>query len=256
MAYPGGAMKKEPLVSVVMPTYNSNEVIANAIMSIVGQTYERWELIIVDDGSDESSKRFLKAFVNNLSEKRIKLVEIEHSGVVAARMEGYRKAKGEIIAVQDADDLSMPDRLEVAVDAFKKDEDLGVFCHALYVNMWLPIGCIYREYRKNHFGDKRSLLREQTINGVPIFRKWVIEQCPLRDDETRDAYDWQMLLDWSFSGFKFKFEDRALYEYVRHSNSLSERNEKEGRRHTALLKIKQNMKEDYQMIFKPKDFTI
>lgn len=225
-------------------------------MSIVNQSYKNWELLIVDDGSND--KHELENVVMKFDDPRITFDRIEHSGVVWAQMFGYQKAQGDLMTVQAADDLSMPDRLEKAVRVFAKWPKTDVFSHSLYVNMWHPeTRTIFRTFRPNKIENdlEKRLLTEQTINGVPIFRRHVIKKKPLRE-ETKDAYDWMQMLDWVFSGFKFQFSKVALYEYVRHQNSLSERNEKEGKRHTALLRIKEIMRDEYQQEFTPKDWTL
>lgn len=215
-------------------------------MSIVTQTYQNWELIIVDDGSDD--RREVEKIIMKFDDKRIRYIPIEHSGVVGAQMVGYNAARGDILTVQASDDLSLPNRLEKAVQGLQGHD---VFIHSLYVNVFEAKNqCMLRNYRKAVPKTKASLLKEQGINGVPVFRKKVIRKCPLRE-ETRDAYDWMQMLDWVFNGFKFNFSDEALYEYVRHTNSLSERNEREGKRAEALEKIGQIMKDEYNVKFNP-----
>ena len=248
-------MEKNPLVSVVMPVFNSSHTIANAIMSIVNQTYQNWELIIVDDGSEDIDE--LEKKIMQFNDDRIRFIRSSHQGVVATRMTGYKAAGGELLAVQDADDLSLPDRLEKAINHFEEHPKTDVFSHTIYTHFWHPgFECIVRDYRKiQNEVDKERLLTEQYIPGFPIFKKHVIEICPLRE-ETKHIYDWSFLLDWVFHGFRFGFTDEALYEYIRHQNSLSERNEKEGRRHESLLKMKDIMKEEYNVEFKPKDWEV
>tara|TARA_R100001530_G_scaffold13251_3_gene12273 strand:+ start:9953 stop:10684 length:732 start_codon:yes stop_codon:yes gene_type:complete len=241
---------KKPLVSVIIPVYNSSHTIANAIMSILTQTYKKWELIIVNDGSDDKDE--LQRVVMGFTDKRIKFIEIPHSGVVGAQMAGYKAAKGSLMTVQAADDLSLPNRLERAVQAFCEDDDLDVFVHSLYTNLWdTGHNCIIRGYREAVTTDPGRLLKQQEINGVPIFKKHVIRKCPLRE-ETKDAYDWMQHLDWMYSDFKYVFSNEALYEYVRHENSLSERNEREGKRAKALEVIKEIMADEFKVKFIPK----
>lgn len=314
---------ENPLVSVVMPVYNSSHTIANAIMSIVTQTYNNWELIIVNDGSDdtEALERIIMRFnnekikyirlsentgvvnaqmtghnkakgdihtvqaaddlslptrlekgVENLKDKDVyvhgmyvntynnhheamrRLYRPPFKGVVHARMAGYLSAKGELLAVQDADDASLPDRLEKAVRYFKTHEDIDVYCHSLLVSV-MDENTLIRAHRASQEVLKEELLKEQGIVGVPIFKKHVIEKCPLRE-ETKDAYDWMQHLDWMYSGFTYGFEDIALYEYVRRQDSLSERNEREGKREKALHKIKDIMKKQYNVEFTPKEWSL
>lgn len=248
------ALSEDPLVSVIMPCYNSAHLVANAIMSIKNQTYKNWELIIIDDESDDGE--VLPGIVAFFNDKRIKLKKIKHGGVVKAQMAGHKIAKGELHTVQAADDLSLPDRLDRAVVAFRKDKELDVYVHSLYTNLWTPAcQAIFRSYRKAKRVKRKDLLQEQSINGVPVFRKEVIKTCPLRE-ATRDAYDWAFHLDWMFNGFKYKFDSVATYEYVRHQNSLSERNERSGRRRAAIKKIQKIVLREYGAELKPKEWNL
>jgi glycosyltransferase involved in cell wall biosynthesis len=248
-------MKKNPLVSVVMPAYNASATIGNAIMSIINQTYENWELLIVDDGSDDRAAT--EKVIIKFNDERIKYIPIEHADVVGARMAGYKKAKGDLLAVQDADDLSMPDRLEKVVQYFRDNPDADIVCHTCYVNFWnAHHNCITREYRVlGEEVDKDRILQEQYLPGYPVFKKHVIKDKPLRET-TRYAYDWSMWVDWVFAGYKIGFIHEALYEYVRHMDSLSVRNEQSGRRGESLKEMQRICKEEYNVEFKPKDWEL
>jgi glycosyltransferase involved in cell wall biosynthesis len=238
----------KPLVSVIIPVYNQAHLIANAIMSIKMQTYKNWELIIIDDGSTD----LVNDTVGWFADDRITLKRIKHGGVVKAQMAGHKLAKGELQTIQAADDVSMPDRLEMAVEYFRNHPRTDVYCHALYVS-FMNGDILVRKKRNSKPVSKKALLKEQGIVGVPVFRRKVIEQCPLWN-ETKDAYDWAMHLDWTFKGFKYGFEDVALYEYVRRPDSLSERNERSGRRKAAIVNIKKMMKKKYNVELNPKEW--
>jgi glycosyltransferase involved in cell wall biosynthesis len=106
-------------VSVIIPTYNRAEKVCRAISSVLSQTYEDFELIVIDDGSDDHTREFLSRFRDNI-------VLINHSqnmGVSAARNSGIAKAVGEFIAFLDSDDQWMPEKLEVQIDFFRENPD-------------------------------------------------------------------------------------------------------------------------------------
>jgi glycosyltransferase involved in cell wall biosynthesis len=99
-------MKQE--VSVVIPTYNRAGSIANAILSTISQSYEPYEVIVVDDGScDDTTK-----IVNSIKDPRIKLFTRPRKGANAARNFGAKAASGALIAFQDSDDIWIYDKLE------------------------------------------------------------------------------------------------------------------------------------------------
>src|SRR3990167_7440129 len=110
---------KNPLVSVVIPVWNQAHLVANAILSIKTQTYNKWECLVVDDGSDD--RALLEEVVRRFNDPRIRLIHTNHGGVVHAQTAGHNEAKGELQTVQAADDLSFPDRLEKGVEHFKKN---------------------------------------------------------------------------------------------------------------------------------------
>ncbi|MBW7846175.1 MAG: glycosyltransferase family 2 protein, partial [Bacteroidia bacterium] len=94
-------MQNNSLVSVVMPVYNAAPYLQKAVESILSQTYQNIELIIIDDGSTDDSM----AFIRNYKDKRIQRIEFnENKGIVEALNTGMQAAKGEFIARMDADD--------------------------------------------------------------------------------------------------------------------------------------------------------
>jgi glycosyltransferase involved in cell wall biosynthesis len=112
-------MKNIPLVSVLMPAYNSELYIAEAIQSILKQTYQNIELIIYDDGSSDKTRQVIEGFTDP---RIIKVLSDQNFGVVRARNEMIDKAKGEYIALMDADDIADPTRLEKQVISLESEE--------------------------------------------------------------------------------------------------------------------------------------
>lgn len=116
-------MIDKPLISVVMPIYNSENFVAEAIESILNQSYINFEFLIFDDCSTDKSIEIIGSF----KDERIKLFKnLEHKGLVVLLNQGLQIAKGDFIARMDADDVSHPDRLLSQVLAFEENKDLGV----------------------------------------------------------------------------------------------------------------------------------
>ncbi len=116
-----------PQVSVILTTYNRPaRFIKEAIESIIGQTFTDWELIIVDDGSDDETAANI---ANEYKQKdsRVRFIRRENGGLSAARNTGLENANGEFIFLQDDDDISLPLRLEKGVDILIKYPDLCGF---------------------------------------------------------------------------------------------------------------------------------
>lgn len=107
------------LVSVIMPSYNTGKYIAESIESVLNQTYQNWELIIVDDCSTDNTVSGVKPY---LTEKRVHFLEnSQNSGAAITRNRALREAKGKWVAFLDSDDLWMPDKLEKQIDFMERN---------------------------------------------------------------------------------------------------------------------------------------
>ena len=110
---------KQPLVSVIMPVYNTAGYLERSIYSILNQTYSNLEFIIIDDGSTDGSLKLIE----QIDDKRIKIIQNRHNvGNYVCRNQGMRVANGKYIAVMDSDDIAMPHRLEAQVQKMESDE--------------------------------------------------------------------------------------------------------------------------------------
>jgi glycosyltransferase involved in cell wall biosynthesis len=110
-------MNSKPIVSVIMIFFNEEKFIEEAIASVLAQTYERWELLLVDDGSSDSSTEIALRYARQYPEKIYYLEHENHQnrGMSATRNLGISKAKGEYIAFLDGDDVYLPHKLEQQV---------------------------------------------------------------------------------------------------------------------------------------------
>ncbi len=126
-----------PLVSVVMPVYNSERFLAEAVESMLGQTLDDFELIVVDDGSTDGSAALIKSLAR--SDERIQTVQLPHNrGSAAARNAGLARASGEYFTTLDSDDISQPQRLQTQVDFLRSHTEIdgvGVFAKVVHENL-------------------------------------------------------------------------------------------------------------------------
>ncbi|MEN8816217.1 MAG: glycosyltransferase family 2 protein [Nonlabens sp.] len=121
------------LVSVIMPTYNSVKTVKESIDSIVSQTYRPLEIITIDDGSDDESYAFAKAYALKNSSSEISFITLKNtsnSGAGITRNKGIEAATGTYIAFLDADDLWKPKKLEIQIEAMKSQNALA--CYGAY----------------------------------------------------------------------------------------------------------------------------
>lgn len=125
-------IKNEPLISIIIPTYNRADLLPRSIESVLNQTYKNFELIIVDDKSTDESLKVIKKYLNE--DKRIKL--IKHSknlGGSIARNTGIKESKGKYVAFQDSDDEWLPEKLELQVKKILKNKEIDVVsCGVVY----------------------------------------------------------------------------------------------------------------------------
>lgn len=112
-----------PKISVVMPAYNAEKYIAEAIDSILNQTYRDFEFIIINDGSTDKTEEIILSYTD---ERIVYLKNEKNMGIVYTLNRGLDVAKGEYIARMDSDDISMPTRFEKQLSLFKKNSNLAV----------------------------------------------------------------------------------------------------------------------------------
>ena len=137
----------QPSISIVMPLYNKEKDVSQAIASVLSQTLDDFELIVINDGSTDNGPMI----VRNTKDNRIKLITQENCGVSVARNRGIKESKSELIAFLDADDEWRPTFLESIIKLRKNFCDCSVFAtNFLYL-------------------EQDGTLRNPTINGVPPF---------------------------------------------------------------------------------------
>lgn len=120
---------REGLVSIITPVYNAEEFLKDTIDSVITQTYENWELLLIDDCSTDSSSKIISEYMVN--DSRIKYIKLDkNSGAAVTRNTGLSLAEGRYIAFLDSDDIWMPTKLERQIDLLQKNE-VG-FCFTSY----------------------------------------------------------------------------------------------------------------------------
>ena len=111
------------MISVIIPLYNKVDHIEDTLRSVLAQTYKDYEIVVVDDGSIDGSTEL----VENLGIDNLRLIRQNNAGVSAARNSGIEEARGEFVALLDADDLWKPDYLAVQFEMTQKYPDCDVF---------------------------------------------------------------------------------------------------------------------------------
>lgn len=117
-------MEIKPLVSVILPVYNDERYIFNSVESILNQTYDNFELIIINDGSNDGTYDILNGF----DDARLKILNKKNEGLVKALNDGISLANGNYIARMDSDDIAYVQRLEKQVIFLEKNKDIDILC--------------------------------------------------------------------------------------------------------------------------------
>jgi glycosyltransferase involved in cell wall biosynthesis len=177
-----------PGVSIVLPVYNAAAYVAEAVGSMLAQTFGDFELILVNDGSTDGSRDVLAGFQDD----RIRILDQQNQGLVAALNRGIREARGEWIARMDADDVSLPGRLEAQVRHLHRHPELGLL--GGFVSTTDEAGRVLGEvvrFSETHEEIWRSIGRRPWVLCHPtaVFRReWAIE-AGLYDPAYRHAED-------------------------------------------------------------------
>ncbi|MFH1744859.1 MAG: glycosyltransferase family 2 protein [bacterium] len=122
-----------PKVSVIIPTYNRPDLLPKAVQSVLNQTYQDFEIIVVDDGQEKSAENIIRQFSN----KRIRYIKHkERRGGSAARNTGIKNSQGKYIAFLDDDDEWVAEKLEIQTKQFEKTSDDVGFCFSAVKNIY------------------------------------------------------------------------------------------------------------------------
>ncbi|MGB6297661.1 MAG: glycosyltransferase [Rivularia sp. (in: cyanobacteria)] len=120
-------LSSAPLISILIPNYNYARYIAEALDSVLEQTYPHFEAIVCDDGSKDNSCDIIESYVRK--DSRIKLIKKENGGVANALNVAYSNSKGQIICILDADDIWMNNKLEKILELYTSDSQCGFAIH-------------------------------------------------------------------------------------------------------------------------------
>ena len=211
---------KPVVVSVVMPVYNTQRYLARAIESILGQTLQEFELIIIDDGSTDRSKQILEAYARR--DGRIRLISRENKGISYTRNEGVNLAQSELIAVMDSDDIAHSHRLEMQCEYMSRHAD----CVALGSRVELidAEGNAIREWSSEieHAEIESAHLDGRSgamCNPVTIVRREALQGVGGYDEELAGAEDFDLFLKLGEIGLLHNLP-MVLLKYRQHVNSF------------------------------------
>ncbi|MCB0753010.1 MAG: glycosyltransferase, partial [Ignavibacteriae bacterium] len=211
-----GLIEESPLFSLIMPNYNNENHIAQAIDSVLNQTYKNWELIIVDDSSTDNSVDVISSF---LHDKRINLIKLDKNrGVANAKVTGIKKSNGPIFGTMGADDALVEDTIEVMVAAHLKYSECGlIYPQFIYCDENLnPV----RKGFSAQVQSSSTNLDQNVVSNIKTYKKCYYNLTEGYDVNLRFAEDKDISYKMEEVS-KLHFVDKELYMYRVHENSIS-----------------------------------
>lgn len=218
-------MDQNPVVSVVIPCYNQERYLGEAIESVLTQDLAAQEIIVVNDGSTDNSGEIAKSFVG-----RIRYIEQPNSGVSAARNVGIRLSTGRYIAFLDADDFCLPGRLSVQAAVLDRSPSVGlVACDGIRVNdVGARLGLLSQT---GTAPNNRNNFRWETVSycalpSTVMVRKECFERYGGFEESLRSiGEDWLMWVTLSVA-YDMIFVERPLAGYRLHSQNATSKSDR------------------------------
>ena len=220
-------MTEDHFISVIIPNYNYAHYVGAAIESVMAQTYDNFELIVVDNGSTDNSKQVLEKFEKKYS-PQLQVVFQDNRGQAGSRNRGIEESKGDLIAFLDADDVWMPNKLEEQIKLFI-DPIIGL----VYSSYWISdqnlnqIKIQDAKYR----GDVLNCFAHNLATGVvvggesnAIIRRKCFDELGYFDTDLEESTGWDMYRRIS-SCYQIDYVDLPLMKYRIHGNNLHKTNE-------------------------------
>lgn len=242
-----------PLVSVLMPAYNAEKYIAEAIESILNQTFKNFEFIIIDDSSTDNSWKIIQRYAKKY--KRIRAYRNKKNLYIAAtRNRLIQLAKRKYIAWQDADDISMPNRLQKQYDFLEAHPKVGII--GGYLQFFNQNGDIsIRTYALDDAAIRKNIFRFSPVaQPTAMIRKKCFEEFGKYDLKYPPAED----IDMSFRiGTKYQFANlpQITLKYRENDNSATFRNLRKIELSTIEVRKKYHDKYNYRMSFSDKIYN-
>ena len=225
------------LISVVLPVYNGEKYLKEAIDSVLCQTYTRLELIIVDDGSTDESGRIADEFIKK--DDRVKVIHQKNMKLPTALNNGFAAASGELLTWTSADNRMMPVCLEILAAELSRDRS----CDMVYGNMrlidedgdilrgkgWYEMPPMSGNVILPDATDKLNVVANNTIGAAFLYRSGTLSVLGgyAEDKYLLEDYDWFMRMN-SFFSIKHTICKKPIYEYRMHSESLTAHDEELG----------------------------
>ena len=209
------------MISIVTPAFNRAAYIGETIESVLQQSYQNWEMIIVDDGSTDGTAAVVQRYLSDQRIRLIKQISKQISkGPASSRNRGIESAKGEYISFLDADDLFLPHKLETSLAAMDAETDLVYSAMILIDDQGKQLKEFEcgKSYAQNDFLAE-MLFRNFVIPSATMVRRHCALEEPFIEGMC-GLEDYELFLRWA-QRYRFKYLPEPLTQYRRHARSLS-----------------------------------
>ncbi len=200
-----------PTVSVIVPTFNHAHFLPHAVQSVLEQTFQDWEVVIVDDGSTDHTRDVVREF----ADARVRYIYQSNRGLAAARNTGLGASLGEYVALLDADDLYLPCKLRVQVDWLRSHGDHGFVAGGWnYIDEQGKLIGEYKPWLNPPLLDVKAWLYNCYVNPVSVLvsKRWVQDVGGF-DENFRRVEDWDLWLRLAYAGCKMGWVNEIVSSY-------------------------------------------
>jgi len=226
-----------PYFSIIMAVQNREDMIAKTLTSIIEQTYENWECIVINDHSTDNTHEVIEKILDN----RIVLIDAPKgiTGISQVRHFGNQQAKGEYIVVADSDDINYGDRLQVTYDYLQEHPKTDVFYGGMDV-----LDAETNKIKTRWFQPFNAELLK-LIDFIPhptsVYR---IKSYALVEGYDKDfviAEDYDLWLQFLDAGMTFGYSEQSIIQYLRHSGGISKQKQEQAQKYESSIRKKHGL---------------
>ncbi|EIA10420.1 glycosyltransferase family 2 protein [Flavobacterium frigoris] len=210
-------IKKSPKVTVVIPCFNDGNFIQETVNSVFKQTFQDFQVIIVDDGSNESTKEVLKALKND----RVNIITQNNRGPSSARNTGMKNANSEYILIIDSDDTFEVSFLEKAITILNENSDIGAV--SSHCTVFINNDEVISEHRPKGGGISDFLFDNNSVS-FALIRKKTWEEVGGYDEKMINGFeDWEFWIALTKKEWKVGMIPELLFNYrIKDENSVNQ----------------------------------
>jgi glycosyltransferase involved in cell wall biosynthesis len=217
------------LVSVIIPTFNREQYIRPAVESVLAQTYPHVEVLVIDDGSTDSTREIIRS----IDDSRVRYIYTANQGNYFARNTGLKEAKGEFIAFLDSDDKFLPQKLSKQLEKFDQIPGLGLCCGNVYVRHQDIPGKVFEDAAHSFSYDfetrdgfiERAVESNFIVTSTVVIRRECVKTLGYFNTEYQNAMDYEFFLRIVFNYpavyMKDKFVERSIHPLCVSKNSIN-----------------------------------